>query len=264
VNPHFRSSERLPPLKTDKQLHGSQGSFRLEKLLNSLKIRIAQLSELVHSRGLCATFHELVFLLRTAVVIEKDLSEVTERTEPLVRAGLFVREIDQAMLESGEYRFAVKSRYYKALKYLSQGYGGFALVRGRLIVGDTWHWVSGSATAPAEQHADLRRFGFSNWNKADVYTFDLFVVAQERKSGVSAAFQSSVMLSLRAKGCRKMLAFYWADNVRAYWCHRVTNESNELRRVKVSRFLMIMKSCPVEGKRTRNDRFAREKAGCTG
>jgi hypothetical protein len=233
-------------------------------MLNSLRIRIAQVSELARSRGWRATFHELIFFRRNAVIIEKNLSDVVEQTAGIAKAGLYVREIDHAMLESGEYRFAVKSRYYKALKYLNQGYGGFALLRGRLIVGDTWHWISDCKTEPGELHEDLRCFGFKNWNKADVYAFDMFVAAEERKGGVSAAFENSVMLSLRAKECRKIVAFYWADNIRAYWCHRATNRWNELRRVKVSRFLTVMKISPGQGKRTGNGSFRQEKAGCTG
>lgn len=231
-------------------------------MLDSLKMRIAQVSERVHSSGWHATFRELMFFRRTAVIIEKDLSEVGERSAPLVKRGLRVSEIDHSMLASGEYHFAIRSRFYKALKYLNQGYGGFALVRDHLIVGDSWHWMSDSATTPGEAHADLRRFGFSKWNKADAYTFDLFVAPHERKSGVSAAFQNSVMLSLRAKGCRKTLAFYWADNLRAYWCHQASNKWKEVRRVRVSRCLMLMKSSLIEGKRNGNDVFGQARAGC--
>jgi hypothetical protein len=244
---------------------GIQPELRsLEDMFNSLKMRIAQVSEFIRSNGWVATLHELIFFRRTAVIIEKDLSNVAERTEPLVKSALYVREIDKSMLDSGEYTFAVKSRYYKALKYLKQGDTGFALLRGCVIVGDTWHWISNSTSDENDLHADLRCFRFRNWNKADVYGFDMFVAAEERKAGVSAAFQNCVMLSLRAKGYRKMLAYYWADNIRAYWCHRATNKWNELRRVKVSRFLTIMKSSPAEGKRTRNDPVGQEKAGCTG
>jgi hypothetical protein len=252
----------LPPFETDGQIADKQDFFRLENMFNYLKMRIAQVSELVHSSGWRATFRELIFFRRTAVMIEKNLSEVTEYTAPLVKAGLYVRELDRAMLESGEYRFAVKSRYHKAFGYLNQDCGGFVLVRGRLIVGDTWHWISSNTAGPGELHEDLRSFGFKNWNKTDVYAFDMFVAAEERKAGVSAAFQNSVMLSVRAKGCRKMLAYYWADNIRAYWCHRATNKWNALRRVKVSRFLTIMKSSPVEG--TRNGSFGQERASCRG
>lgn len=231
-------------------------------MLNSLKMRILQVSEFIRSRGWAATFHEVVFFGRTAVIIEKDLSEVAERTEPLFKSDLYVREIDASMIESGEYLFAVKSRYYKAVKYLKQGDGGFALVRGRLIVGDTWHWIADGTCKPDELHEDLRCFGFRDWNQADVYGFDMFVAAEERKTGVSAAFQNSVMLSLRAKGCRKMLAYYWADNLRAYWCHRAINKWNELRRVKVSRFLTVMQSSPIERKPAPNGPFGHEKADC--
>ena len=221
-------------------------------MLNAFKMRIAQVSEFVYSSGWRSTFHELFFFRRTAVIIEKDLSEIFERPEPLVRSNLSIREIDQAMLESGEYRFAVKSRYYKAVKYLKQGCGGFVLVRDRLILGESWHWTSESTSESRKLHEDLRCFGFKNWNKADVYTFDMFVTLDERKAGVSAAFSNNVMVLLREKGFRRTIAFYWADNLRAYWCHRATNKWNEMGRVNISRFLVFRIRSPSAGKELHN------------
>jgi len=57
------------------------------------------------------------------------LSELTERSKPLATAKLKLLEIDKDMLSSGIYRFAVNSRYLKALNYLKQGCGGYALAR---------------------------------------------------------------------------------------------------------------------------------------
>jgi len=205
-------------------------------------MRFAQMSELVRSQGWNSLMRELVFLHRTAIVVEKDLSEVTERLGPLENSKLKLLEIDNEMLSSGSYRFAVGNRYLKALNHLKHGYGGFALARDNVVVGDTWHYTSEAASDPRVLHVDLRRFGFKTWLKSYVYTFDIFVAPAERKEGVSAAFQNNAMLWLRSKGYTKAFGFYWADNLPAHWCTRVTNKWRKIRSVRISRFLIFTKA----------------------
>jgi hypothetical protein len=209
-------------------------------MLNVLKMRSAQLIDAVRTNGLSSVMKQVAFLRRPAIVVEKDLSEVVDRPEPLANLKLQVLEIDADMLCSGEYRFSVPNRHLKALHYLQKHkYGGFALVRDKLIVGDQWYWVSEATDEPSSLHVDLRRFGFETWQSTDVYTFDIFVAPTERKMGVSAAFQNNGMLSLRSKGYTKAYGYYFADNIPAFWCTRMTNKWKELRKVKINRFLMF-------------------------
>jgi hypothetical protein len=215
-------------------------------MLNLVKMRFAQISDLVQSNGWTSLIRELVFLGRTAIVVEKDLAEVKERPGPLESSELELLEIDDEMLSSGNYPFAVRNRYLKAINRLQHGCGGYAIVRrgSNVVVGDTWHYVSEATDDPRAMHEDLRRFGFKTWKKDHVYTFDIFVAPSERKGGVSAAFQNNAMLSLRAKGYTKAFGFYWADNIQAHWCTCVTNKWKKLRSVKVSRFVMFTKAAP--------------------
>jgi hypothetical protein len=208
-------------------------------------MRIAQIADLAGSNGWASVLREVAFFHRTAIVVEKDLSEIADHPEVLARSNLRVLEVDRNMLSCGAYRFALPSRRLKALHYLELGKGGLALARDNVIIGDTWYWVSESTDNPHVLHRDLRRFGFKSWRKTQVYTFDIFVVPSERKSGVSAAFQNSAMLVLRSKGYTKAFGFYWADNIPAHWCTRVTNKWKKLRAVSVSRFLTFTKSVPL-------------------
>ena len=223
-------------------------------MLNDVRMRIAQVADLVRSNGWSSLFKEVVFLKRTAIVVEKDLSELTERSKPLASAKLKLLEIDKEMLSSGLYSFAVNSRYLKALNYLKQGCGGYALARDNVVVGDTWHYVSEAADDPRGLHEDLQRFGFKGWSRDYVYTFDIFVAPAERKGGISAAFQNSAMLALRSKGYTKAYGFYWADNIPAQWCTRVTNKWKEVRAFSVSRCLMFKRAVPL-----RTDQAAHKK-----
>jgi len=211
-------------------------------MLDLAKMRLVHISDLVKSTGWNSLVKELVFLKRTAIVVEKDLSVVTERSGPLESSGLKLLEIDNHMVFSGGYRFAVRHRYLKALNYLKHGYRGLAIARDNVVVGDMWYSASETAEDPRVLHVDLRRFGFETWTKTYVYTFDIFVAASERKGGVSAAFQNNAMLYLRSKGYTKAFGFYWADNFAAHWCTHVTNKWKKIRTVNVSRFLIFTKA----------------------
>ena len=214
-------------------------------MLNAVRMRAAQVADLVRSGGWRSLFKEVLFFKRTAIVVEKDLSELTERSKPLAAAKLTLVEIDKEMLSSGIYRFAVNSRYLKALNYLKHGCGGYALARDNVVVGDTWHYVSEAADDARGLHEDLQRFGFRSWSKDHIYTFDIFVAPDERKGGISAAFQNSAMLALRSKGYTRAYGFYWADNIPAQWCTRVTNKWKEVRAFSVSRCLMFKRAVPL-------------------
>lgn len=219
-------------------------------MVNAVRMRIAQVVDLIGSKGWSSLFKEVLFLRRTAIVVEKDLSELTERLGPLESAGLKVLEIDKDLLCSSTYRFAVTNRYLKALNYLRQGLGGHALARDNVIVGDTWHFVSDATDDGRRLHEDLQQFGFKSWSKNFVYTFDIFVSPTERKGGISAAFQNSAMLALRSKGYTKAYGFYWADNIPAQWCTRVTNKWKEVRAFHVSRFFTFKTAVPLHKDQT--------------
>jgi GNAT superfamily N-acetyltransferase len=208
-------------------------------MLTSIIMRLTQIRDLAQSRGWHSTVKELAFLNRTAIVVEKDLADIPQWSQ-LERLDLKLIEINLNAISI--HPFAQTSRKWKALRNLKLGYGGLALVRGNIIIGDMWYWTSESTEKRGLLHPDLRDFGFKSWQKTDVYTFDIFVAPGERKNGISAAFQNSAMLFLRARGCTRGFGFYWADNIPAHWCTRVTNKWKKLRAVKVSRFLMFRKT----------------------
>jgi hypothetical protein len=208
-------------------------------MFNVFKMRASQIRDLAQSKGWRVVFKEMFFLHRTAILVEKDLREIPDHPEVLASADLKVVELDQKLLASGTYSFALKSRELKAFRNLKRGYGGAALVRGTVIIGDTWYWSSESTDNPRRLHADLRRFGFRSWSKEFVYTFDIFVIPAERKGGISADFQNRAMLQLRHKGFTKGYGYYWADNIAAHWCTRVTNRWKKVRDVSVGRFLFF-------------------------
>jgi hypothetical protein len=219
--------------------------MRMFLMLNVLKMRFAQIADSVRIDGWRSFFKQAAFLRRTAILVEKDLSEVVERPEPLVSSQLKLREIDKDMLSSGTYSFAVASRYLKAVHHIKQEWRGFGLVRNNVIVGDMWYYVADATDDPSVLHVDLQRFGFQTWQASHVYTFDIFVSPAERKQGLSAAFQNNAMLCLALRGYTKAYGYYFADNIPAIWCTRVTNKWKEVRAVSMSRFLLVTRVVPL-------------------
>jgi hypothetical protein len=210
------------------------------------RMRLVQIADVLRTDGWSFLRKQVAFINRTAVVVEKDLADVVERPGPLAAANLRLVELDSNSISSEDYRFALESRRLKALHFLGDSYGGFGLVRDDLVVGDMWYCFSETESDPRRIHADLKRFGFTEWDRTFVYTFDIFVVPAERKSGVAAAFQNSAMLALRAKGFRRGYGFYWADNLPAHWCTHVMNKWKTVRTVKISRFLTLMFAFPFK------------------
>ena len=217
---------------------------RRSSVLHSVKMRWAQISELASSKGWMSVIKEMIFFNRTAIVVEKDLSEIKEHPELLQAVDMKVVEIDTEILSSASYHFAVRSRQLKARHYLDSEFGGFALIRDRQIVGDTWYVPSEATDNPRLLHKDLRTFGFRRWLGSDVYTFDIFVAPEERKGKAGPAFQNEAMLLLRDKGYTKAFGFYWADNIPAHWCTRVTNKWKKLGAVSISRFFVFQRGVP--------------------
>jgi hypothetical protein len=230
------------------QVLGSQDASHTSAVHSSvfdrLKLRLVQISELASSNGWMSVVKEMIFYNRIAIVVEKDLSEIKERPELLQELKMKVVEIDTEMLSANTYHFAVRSRQLKAHRYLDNGYGGFALVRDRRIIGDTWFVPSKATDNPRLLHKDLGTFGFKSWLANHVYTFDIFVAPEERKGKIAPAFQNVAMLLLRAKGYTKAFGFYWADNIPAHWCTRVTNKWKKLRSVSVSRLVLLQRALP--------------------
>lgn len=206
-------------------------------MFDVVAMRAAQIVDLVRTDGWSFLRQQVAFLNREAVVVEKDLRQIEDRSGPLLASNLQVVEFDSAAFLSAAPRYALPNRKLKALHYLKQGFGGFGLVRGDLVVGDMWYCSSATERNPQHIHQDLRLFGFTEWDPGCAYTFDIYVVPAERKSGVAAAFQNGAMSMLRAKGFSTAFGFYWADNLQAHWCTRVMNKWRKVKSVRVSRFL---------------------------
>lgn len=214
-------------------------------MIDKIMMRLLHVYEHIMINGLVSFFRETIYLNRTAILVEKNLSDIEERPGPIANAGLKLIEIDADTLLSGGCRFAVNHRRLKALHYVKQGFRGHAITRDNLIIGEIWYYASETTTDSSELHSDLKWLGFKNWSKDYVYSFDIFVCPTERQNGVSAALQNNAMVSIRSKGFSKAYAYYWGDNIPAVWNTRVINKWKELDMFCVSRFLLFKNAVHV-------------------
>ena len=206
-------------------------------MINLVVMRVIQIYEFIRSNGWSSFLREIVYINRKAIVVEKKLLEVNNSTDFLQRSNIKFIEITPETFANDNYQYLFKNRYLKALHYLKKGFGGHAIVRGNKIIGDIWYFAS-NKSGHVPDHPDIHWLGIK-WSQDYVYSFDIFVVPDERGDNLSAALLNSAMYSLRDKGYLKAYGYYWADNIPAVWNSRVINKWKELNTLRVNRFLFF-------------------------
>ncbi|MDR3555285.1 MAG: hypothetical protein P4L55_11060 [Syntrophobacteraceae bacterium] len=156
----------------------------------------------------------------------------------------YLKQLEIDLLEitptvlSQKYRFACEDRRITALGYLGRGFGGHAIAKGDLVIGDTWYFDPYKAPGGIG-HKDLEWLKIK-LPKGSVYTFDIFVAPGERGNGVSSAFQNSAMHSLRSKGYTAAFGYVFADNIPAMWNTFKVNKWKKVKKVTVCRIFSHM------------------------
>ena len=205
------------------------------ELLKKIRYGIEEL----RNDGVIRYCRERIYFNRIVVVAEKKISETVLREPPLKNGGLRIIELKNSIVNSDEYVFSDAFRYERARYYLDKMIGGYALVKDSTIVGDYWYYhadnINEEITKPARhlEWLDIKKLGDTS-----VYTFDIYVTPQERKNGISAAFQNNVVYMLGKKGFTNALGYCWLDNKPAIWNTCVINKWREVKRMKMSRILV--------------------------
>jgi len=209
-------------------------------MINYIKMRYKQISELIKDKGWKAFIQAVMYSNRKAILVEKKLSEAVSRKDFLQKNNIQFIEITPETFHMDKFAFHSKNRMYKTMHYLKKGYCGHAIVKDNTIIGDIWYYAN-NITFNAAQCPDIKWLKFE-LTEGTVYSFDIYVVPNERGNSLSAALQTTAMYSLFAKGYSKAYAYYWADNIPAVWNTRVVNKWIEIRPVTVSRFLFWLKA----------------------
>jgi GNAT superfamily N-acetyltransferase len=121
---------------------------------------------------------------------------------------------------------------HRARRYLRNGYGGVALVRGDRVVGDVWYVTLPDARLPYA-HPDVRLMRIS-LDAATAYSFNMYVEPDHRSMAASAALFEAVFAALRQRGIEKVVGAYRSNYMPALWMHRLAG-FREVRRVRIHR-----------------------------
>jgi hypothetical protein len=123
-----------------------------------------QAREFVATKGLSQYFRERVYVQRKAIAVRKDLAEARFTADLFERGDVRFIEVTPENSFERHGGYVDESRKLKALYYLEQGYRGYALVRGRNIIGDIWYFAPDQA---AVRVSILICAGWeSNWGRA--------------------------------------------------------------------------------------------------
>ncbi len=152
------------------------------------------------------------------------------------RSSISILELKIEDLLAGKWSFAVRSRYFKALRNLRKGWRSFALIEGATVVGDVWcDTVCGPENIVA--HPDLKMLGI-NCKEREVYAFDMLIASHYRGKNFAVPLQRFLHSSLKNEEFRKVYGFYWNDNLPALWMHRML-KYKELPKRNLSRFFFL-------------------------
>lgn len=182
-----------------------------------------------------------IFFGRGAVVVEKDLASLSPMNGALRQTDLEIVAVTlDAVTAQAQaaprLSYPSAERHQKILRYLQRGYGGVALVRSGVVIGDIWYW-SPEAARGTSVHPDLQWLPIS-CGKGDVYCFDLVLSPDQRGKNLANLLQAAALHHVRAAGFARALGYYWVDNLPAAWVHR-TLRWREVRRAAVTRFFRL-------------------------
>lgn len=145
-------------------------------------------------------------------------------------------------IQSGKWKFSVRSRGEKALHKLKRGMRGFAFVQNNIVVGDVW-CVFPQDGKPAS-HPDLKTLDLT-CRAGEVYAFDMLIDPAYRGRNLAVPLQRALQHTLKSEGFVKVYGAFYNDNLPALWMHRML-KYKELPKRQVSRFLIFTRSRPAQ------------------
>lgn len=202
-------------------------------------MRIVQSFEFIKYNGILRYLKETIYFRRKTIIVQKNLDEAKFDAEFLKRNGVRFLEINANTYPIRTFEYAEKNRHLKALYYLSCGYNGHALVKSNKIIADIWY-CGYDRFGHLPYHPDLDWFGIK-LIPGEVYSFDIYLIPDERGNNLSAVLQDSACYDLFKKGNKRAFGYYWADNTPAVWNTRVINRWKKVGQIRVTRLLFSHK-----------------------
>jgi len=177
----------------------------------------------IRTEGIKATIRELVFIKRTIIVIEKDVTSFS---------GGVKGDMISIIVDKDNYKKFNKINSIKNIeRHIKRGAQALIVLRG----GDCLGWQIWTNDG---NFIDLKKIGI-HMGKDDVYLFDLFVFPKYRGSNITKIICAETYNYLACQGIKKTYGFFYLDNIPSLWWHRAYLKCKEIKRIKVSRFFFV-------------------------
>jgi len=168
-------------------------------MLESLKFAVKLVGEAIRKQNLSVLFRQQVFYKRAAVPVVIDLSIVIFSKDPLLGLDCRFIEFMRGDVESGKWTFLVGNRKFAALRHISRGLRGFALVNADdVVIGDIWCQTPNNNNGTHITHPDLKMLNIT-CSEGDAYALDMLIPTDYRGKKLALPLHRSMQLALRKK-----------------------------------------------------------------
>lgn len=201
------------------------------------QIRFYQVLEAWRAKSIFSALDKAFFIGKEAISVEKDLSSLKPLSLLKDHRKFTFMEILKDPPEKEPLVYPLKSRRLKMLRNLDRGDQGFAIVKGKEVVGDLWCFTP-QTDLRKKNHHDLEWLDL-RLNEKEAYLFDLYVKPEERGEGLVNLFLWKTLSALKDRGVTKVYGYYLKDNLPALWVHRIMGYK-ELKRVRQRRLMPFL------------------------
>jgi len=206
-------------------------------MLEYVKFAFRLLTKTIKEHGFSQLLRQQFFFNRSAIPFSIDLSALGFQTDPLLELGHRLIVLRREDVEAERWPFFEETRRLNALRHFKRGLTGFGLLNAEnVVVGDIWCVIPRHPQAMI-QHPDLEMLKVA-CAAGDVYAYDMFIASDFRGKKLAAPFHRSLELFLKQAGWRRLLDYYWEDNLPDRWMSWML-KSTELPKVRVTRFFLF-------------------------
>ena len=181
--------------------------------------RYHQFREYWRKKGLFSAIVRSLYKEEEVVPVEKNLNTLEELKPKNFEEGWHIIDFPVKDSVNIKFEYSLASRRKSAQFYLRCGYKGVGMIHDGKLLGDVWY-VTGAADAIKNQHPHVKKFGF-NLAPDEVYMFDMYVAADQRKGGIATYFLKSVLQHLHNLGFKRAYGYFSLNNKPALWVHRI-------------------------------------------
>ena len=207
-------------------------------ILDSVRVRMSQVLDMVRESGVAFTYREMFHGSRECVEMVRDLSTFEPPRQAENGSGFTLAEVRPETFEQIRPVYLLQSRLFKAGMYVGRGYNSFVLLSDNIVVGDLW-WVP-FKEPPPPVHPDLEFLGFELCRN-DVYMFDMYLARDRRGQATSARLLGGALQSLKEQGFQNAYCYVVAEKTPAVWMHRMLG-FRSLRKFGLTRILSFQKA----------------------